>query len=886
MVKLIDVLRAKSRDQENYLLKEHLKEAVKRTLQLHEFIGENKDSFNYNIVKNDGIFEKLVIATILHDLGKIDYSFQKKVFDRDERKSSGDWEKVKTFLKPLNNPEIRYPRHEILSTIWSTFLMENTKLDSAMRTAILLHHYNEYFIAEKDLMEIVFNYRKSIASYLKFISTNSDIFQEFLSSLFEYIEEETKGFSNSEIVIKAIKSLEPSNMDKLDLLIEKIDSHEDDISEFAEFYDIDNDNPDYDFLVLLGFLRRCDYSSSGGVDIERGELKTVFDGLSETIEKNIAKDKTEIYLWQKDVLKTINSDKSLVLVAPTGSGKTEFALLWAEINKRKLIYTLPLRVALNDLFSRFRNSKDGYFNGEDVDILHSTAFIEYIKEEKEGNDLDIDKMMTSTQMISSPILLTTPDQVFLTSLNYYGSDKVISVYPFSSIVIDEIQTYNEEMAAIIIKTLEIIHKLKGKILIITATFPPYYENYFNELGEDGFKIIDVAKFDETTKSKIKNFNLKRHKIAVLEKSLFDSDLKLKKDSESELNKLIEDFKNENLFIILNNVKKAIKIYENLKNKGNIYLLHSRLIEKEKRRRIKEIKEKIEDKEKKEKVIVISTQIVEASVDLDFDAMITEISTIDSQIQRWGRVYRNRVVDYPEDKSNIIIFSGEKIEDEPLKVDRGTRAIYDYKVIEKTFEVLKEHKINSNALDYEDEREMIKEVFEKEINGVKLKEIYEKGIQKNLDYLNYFTVEKKSQAQRLFRTIAGVNAVIPNLMKYEKDDLNVKKEFAKILNNSENRKVSWKKIEEEILKLTGKKVNKWDLKKILYEYSVSIPIFYSEKNDFLDKITFPEFKGFYVLNQLTEDELKSIYECGIDSIFEKLENDEISELVDFEDDNIV
>ena len=729
-------------------------------------------------------------------------------------------------------------------------------------------------------MGIIYNYCTAVTSYLKFINKNSDILKNFLINLFKYIKDE---FSNSVIVISAIESLKAEmDMNKTSLLLEKINSHEDDISEFAEFYDVENVNPDYDFLVLLGFLRRCDYSSSGGVRIERNELKNVFNGLSGHIKANIAKNNKKVYLWQNDVLKNVNTEKSLIFIAPTGSGKTEFALLWAEKNKRKLIYTLPLRVALNDLYSRFRNSEDGYFNEEFVDILHSTAFIEYIKEEKEGKNLDIDKMMTSVQMISSPILLTTPDQVFLTSLNYYGSDKVISVYPLSSIVIDEIQTYNEEMAAIIVKTLEIIHKLDGKILIITATFPPYYEKYFKEIGGDGFEIIDVAKFDETIKSKIKNFNQKRHKITVVEKNLFDNDIQLKEESEYELNGLIDGFENKNLFIIVNNVKKSIKIYKKLENKNNVYLLHSRLIEKEKHRRINEIKEKIEDKEKKERVIVVSTQIVEASVDLDFDVMITEISTIDSQIQRWGRVYRNRVKDYPEDKPNIVIFSGEKIEDGSLKVDRGTKAIYDYKVIEKTFEVLKEYETKLNALDYEDEREMIKEVFDKEINGIQLKEIYEKGIQKNLDYLDYFTVEKKGQAQKLFRTIAGINAVIPDLMELAEEDLDVKKEFGKIINNSENRKLSWEKLEKKILDLTGKKKDKWDLKKILYEYSLSIPIFYSEKSDFLNKITFPEFKGFYVLNKLSKEEIESIYKYGVDSIFEKMENDEIKELMDFEE----
>lgn len=863
MNELIEVLRAKSRDQENYLLKDHLKEVVRRVLKLHRFIDENKDSFSYNLVKNDEIFEKLVIAAILHDLGKIDYTFQKKVLNNDE-KGSADWEKLKTFLTILSNPQIKYPRHEILSTIWSTFLLGNTKLDKEMRTTILLHHYNEYFIAEKDLMEIIFNYRKSVASYLEFINGNSDILQNFLMNLFKYIREE---FYYSEIACSAIKSLESGiNIEKANLLLEKINSHEDDISEFAEFYDVKNDNPDYDFLVLLGFLRRCDYSASGEVEIEFKGLKNVFRGLSNKIEYNITKNSEKAYLWQKDVLKNVNTDKSIIFIAPTGSGKTEFALLWAEMNKRKLIYTLPLRVALNDLFSRFRNNEDGYFEEEYVDILHSTAFIEYIKEEKEGKDIDMDKMMTSVKMISSPILLTTPDQVFLTSLNYYGSDKVISVYPFSSIVIDEIQTYNEEMAAIIIKTLEIIHNLKGKLLIITATFPPYFEKFFKKIFGEDLEIVDVSKLDETTKSQIKNLDQRRHKIKVIEEPLFSKNSLL--NEESGLEDYLNLFNGKNLFLIVNNVKKAINLFKSLETdekgskKDNVYLLHSRLIEIEKSRRISEIKEKISVGEK---VTVIATQIIEASVNLDFDAMITEISTVDSQIQRWGRIHRNRDTDYDENIPNIIIFAGDKLEDGSLKLDRGTSFVYDSKVVEKTFEVLKGYENKQDSLNYEDERKMINDVFEREIDGIKLKKIYEDEIEKILDYLNYFTVEKKSQAQRLFRDIAGHKVVIPGLIELEQNNgKTVKNIFAKSIR--ENMK-SWKEITAKIKENTEEDLNIWELKKILYEYSVNVPIYYEDKSDFWNRDT-REFKGFYIWNRVNDEEVKSVRKYGLDSILKK------------------
>lgn len=859
MNELIDILRAKSGDQENYLLKDHLKEAVRRVLELNEFINKNKDSFTYKLVKNDEIFEKLVIAAILHDLGKIDYSFQKKVFNNDEKESE-DWEKLKTFLKPLNNPEIRYPRHEILSTIWSTFLIGNTTLNKEIRTAILIHHYNEYFMAEKDIMEIIFNYRKSVVSYLDFINGNHNILQNFLSNLFEYIQEE---FHGSKIAGSAIKSLKAEmNIKKTNLLLEKINSHEDDISKFAEFYDVNNENPDYDFLVLLGFLRRCDYSSSGGVNIEFKELNKVFNGVSNKISDNIIKNNEDAYLWQKDVLKNVNIEKSLIFIAPTGSGKTEFALLWAEMNRRKLIYTLPLRVALNDLFSRFRNSKDGYFKKEFVDILHSTAFIEYIKEEKEGKNLDMDKMMTSTKMISSPILLTTPDQIFLTSLNYYGSDKVISVYPFSSIVIDEIQTYNEEMAAIIIKTLEIIHQLKGKLLIITATFPPYFEKFFKNIFHEDLEIVDVAKLDENTKGQIKNFNQRRHKIKVIEESFFGEKSQL--NYESKIKEFLALFNDKNLFLVVNNVKKAINLFKSLENDGkdNIYLLHSRLIELEKSRRIDEIKNKIKNGEK---VTVVATQIIEASVNLDFDAMITEISTVDSQIQRWGRIYRNRNADYDENSPNVVIFAGEKFEDGFLKLDRGTSFVYDSKVVEKTFEVLKEYENTQNSLNYEDERKMINDVFEREINGIKLKKIYEKEIEKTLAYLNYFTVEKKSQAQKLFRDIAGYKVVIPRLIELEESsDRTVKNIFVESIKGNAK---SWKEIIAKIKEYTGKDVDTWELKKILYEYSINVPIYYEDKTDFWNRDTH-EFRGFYIWNKVNDEEVYSVKEYGLDSILKK------------------
>lgn len=868
-MKLIDLLRAKSRDQANFLLKDHICETLQRAKQLKEFIDANKEPIKYQQLKDSEFFEALAVALILHDLGKIDYKFQERVHD----KASEEWEKVKEFLRLLRNVDLE---HEILSSIWASILLDNSEWDAKIRTAVLLHHYNGYFVNEKDLMGIVEDYRENIRLYLKFLIEKRDEIEDFLNDLLNEINEKFK----EDFIKSAVNKLKKINgFERAKDLLEKIENHEDDISEFAEFYNIDNENPDHDFMVFLGCLRRCDYSASGGVDLEKiTNLEDVYANLKERI-KNKVKSES---LWQEEILEKIDPLKPIVLVAPTGSGKTEFALLWAEKNKRKLIYTLPLRVALNDLFLRLREADYAYFKKEFVDVLHSTAFIEYMERE-EVYDLDIEKQLTAAKLLSSPILLTTPDQVFLTSLNYYGSDKVLAVYPLSSIVIDEVQTYDEEMASIIVKTLQIVQKLGGNALVMTATLPPYFEPFLKDCG---FEFKDLG----NVKEKIKNYNIGRHKIKVVDKALtkyVDNDKKDKKVKkgkkekdidieESELKAWLDKFKDKNTFIVVNNVSKAIEIYKWLKNERypNVFLLHSRLIEKEKSRRIKLIKELIKPDKNEEKinelkegeevkldkpVIVVATQIIEASVDLDFDAMITEISTIDSQIQRWGRVYRNRNQDYNEEEPNIVIFVGEQ-EEGKTKIDKGTKMIYDEKVIEKTIEVLKE--FEGKVLNYDDERAMVNEVFNRKVedsnNSDKtLKDLYVEKIKENLEFLKYFTVEKKSQAQRIFRRIAGIQVVIPEIMREYGDDL--AKKFAEIVENPDSNRKTW----DEIISEIGNGSDKWELKKILYEYSINVPIFYWEGGK-LSSLRTHEFKGLQVL-KLPKEQAEKVWEYGIDVI---------------------
>ena len=863
---LINLLRAKSEEGENLLLKDHILETLRKACELKEFVEENREKITFPWFKNESCFQNffvsLAIALILHDLGKISYKFQKKVYGKELKTE------LEEFLRPSEGVTLR---HEILSSIWASLLLEDTQdflkelvnWFPKIRTAILLHHYNDYFLGEKDLMEIIQNHPEEVERYLEFLLEKGEELEAFLEESFEEVKKEFKN-AFLETALQVIKK--ERIKDRAEELLKRIKEKDDDISDFAEFYEIDNENPDYEFFVFLGALRRCDYSASAEVSIEEVKnLEEVFKPGGKPFEERIKEKIRCEPKWQKEVLERFQSAESLVFIAPTGSGKTEFALLWAEKNKRKLIYTLPLRVALNDLFARLR---ENYFEKEYVDILHSTSFIEKLKEE-EGRSLELERKLTALKLLASPVLLTTPDQVLLTSLNYYGSDKVISVYPFSSVVIDEIQTYTPEMTAIIIKTLKIVQILGGNILVMTATLPPYFEPFFFEENQDRWQIseelknklekfkLSLKKCDASiVKDEVKNYSTKRHRIKIIEKFLARYENGKVEINEDAIDKYLS--KEKNTFIVVNNVMKAVEIYKWLKEKQNfenVFLLHSRLIEKEKDRRINEIKEKIRNEEK---MVVVSTQIIEASVDLDFDLMLTEVSPIDSQIQRWGRVFRNRgEKDYESVEPNVIIFLGEKGED-GYKVDKRTLRIYDKRVVQKTAEVLKRYE--DMVLSYEDERKMIEDVFEG-----KLKEDFVREVLEALEFLDYFNVSKKSEAQRIFRRLAGVQAVVPAVMRLEEEEIGLDgentstdgeklKEFSQFIENEENRNSTY----EEIEKLFG--LSKWEVKRVLYEYSVNVPIFYFEKLQKERLLT--EFKGFYVL-KIKEEYAEDFKEYGID-----------------------
>ena len=467
------------------------------------------------------------------------------------------------------------------------------------------------------------------------------------------------------------------------------------------------------FILLKGLLHRLDHSASAKVNVEEERIKNPREKLIQKLSKK--ENFTGLKPFQEKAKDYEN--ENILLTASTGMGKTEFAINW--IGESKAFYTLPVRLSVNAMYDRFVN----YFGKDKIGLLHSDAvFYGFDKYEKFEDNLSIEEHIIRTQatrQFAMPITITTADQLFTATFKYPGYEKVYATLAYSKIVLDEPQSYSPDTLAIIIKGLQEISELGGKFCFMSATIHPF----IRERLKDYCRILDAV------------FNTeKKHKITLLDNSLEETTEKIK-----DLYK-----KGKKVLVILNTVKKSQEIYKLLKDdKTNVKLLHSLFINRDRKEKEDQIKENFKTEQP---VIWITTQLVEASLDIDYDVLFTEIATLDALIQRMGRVNRRKGRTIDENSSpNIFIALNNPS-------DQGK--IYNKNIVELTKEALKNYE--GEILTEEIKQSLMEEVYNEE--KIKSTKFYEK-FEKNLELLEYgYQADTKGEAQKLFREVLNINVI--------------------------------------------------------------------------------------------------------------------------------
>ncbi len=536
-------------------------------------------------------------------------------------------------------------------------------------------------------------------------------------------------------------------------------------------------NNDMFYIMLKGFLHRADYCASADVPI----LKHAPNYTKEKIKKHIQQFPNP---WQLDTLRN-NLDENIIMLAGTGMGKTEFALYWSA--GKKTFYTLPIRTSVNAIYERVKNSFK--LNADEVGLLHSNAS-EYLKSQEDNSENDSMSQILSitdiTRQLSMHVSVSTADQIFSSVFHYPGYERIHSTMAYSRIIIDELQAYDPGIIAAILHGLVDFSRLGAKFCIITATLPEFCIKYLDE------KIGNITKPDKQYKTHA------RHQIKLI-------DDKIDSTQAVEIIKYHAKDPNKKILIIINTVKTAIQMKKLLdKEDINVNLLHSRFTFED---RIKKESDKETGILYATRGVWITTQIVEASVDIDFDVLITEISTMDSQIQRWGRIWRNRCdKSYTIDMPNIYILSQPS--------DDGY--IYDKDIVKKTYDILSSRE--GKKLSDKEAYDMFNEIFSGDaLESTNYLESFEKSI-RMLEELN-FVAENKRDAQKLFRDVPNISVIPKSVYENNKTEIN-----QSIMNlhggTREERKMALMKIKNKIVSISYRG-NNLQLETIDQQYRIMI-----------------------------------------------------------------
>lgn len=467
---------------------------------------------------------------------------------------------------------------------------------------------------------------------------------------------------------------------------------------------------DADFLDTEAFMKEGKQGRNSGENIEIlfKKLENYISGwLKNQDIDTVNGRRTEIL---KNCLEMGKTEKGLFrLTVPTGGGKTvaslAFALRHALENKMdRIIYVIPYTSIIEQNAKVFRD-----ILGEE-NVLENHCNVDYESSE------ELLPMQLASENWDKPIVVTTNVQ-FFESLFANKSSKCRKLHNIANsvIIFDEAQMLpNDYLKPCIAMIEELVNNYQASAVLCTAT-QPALTSFFHE----GISAKELCpKMEE--------------QFEFFKRTVFENVGVL---TENDLIQRLE--KEYQALCIVNTKKRAQRIYKQLEGEG-VYHLSTSMYPKHRRRILREIRERLQ---KNKKCILISTSLVEAGVDLDFQSVYRELAGVDSMIQAAGRCNREGL--RPEKESKVYIFQFEGKEnvlgqrqqiDVAKSVITDNRDISDMESITQYFEML--YHIKGDSLD---KKKILDEFRNKRYNFAKVGKEF-KLIEQNTKtiFINYET----------------------------------------------------------------------------------------------------------------------------------------------------
>lgn len=397
-----------------------------------------------------------------------------------------------------------------------------------------------------------------------------------------------------------------------------------------------------------------------------------------------------------------------IIEAPTGEGKTEAALalahrLAAASGSDELYYALPTMATSNQMFMRVQEHlRDRLALPPRVKLIHGQAFLieddlrmEPLDNGEEGGQDPQEWFGPKKRALLAPFGVGTIDQAELAALNVKHAALRMVGLAGKVVIFDEVHAYDTYMTAIVERLLHWLAALGASVIILSATLPQtrraalaqaygVAEEYYSP-EQESYPCLWVGSRQgshrQSPSARQTNRQVELRYLHLGEE-----------EAEAKARWLLEAVAEGGCACwMANTVRRAQQIFEAVDclapSDVDRALLHAQFPLERRQRREEELYDKYGPKgARPQKGIVVGTQVLEQSLDLDFDVLASDLAPIDLLLQRAGRMYRHERL-RPPAHGQPRLWVNAPLDDDGAPIVNTDRYVYAEYFLRQTWRVL-------------------------------------------------------------------------------------------------------------------------------------------------------------------------------------------------------